>query len=66
MCTKYHVGRVQSRPRRRAIVCMLGVYCGARINFKSKSTAQNVLEVKSKFKTKLCNCITESDSKLYA
>jgi len=65
MCTKYHVGCVQSRPSRRAIVCMLGVYCGARINFKSKSTAQNVLEVKSKFKTKLYNCITESQTASY-
>jgi len=39
------------------VVCMCGVYCGARINHKSKSTAQNVLGVKPKFKK---NYITAS------
>jgi len=49
------------------VMCVHGVYCGARINYKSKSTAQNVLGVKRKFKKKLYNIKTDShDSKLFA
>jgi len=45
------------------VVCVHGVYCGAHINYKSKSTAQNVPGVKRKFKK---NYVPDSQTANYS